>query len=194
MSEKLIRQKEKEFEQKRYLEFSNEEMSSLTKEEALEIEKHFHGSALMRLPENERRFFQWLKETDQSVWEDLWGNDEDPYFISIDFLHHFINEGNGFPICDLVDVDNYWFSEKHIKPKGLEKFKIIDQKLQDNKPLSLREVLLCEIIKSSIDIWHFCYRYKISIKKAKEEVESMHREDLLVHLTGREDLVKYLDV
>jgi hypothetical protein len=194
MLEDLIRRKEKEFEKKGHIEFSDQEIDSLSKEDAYKIEKHFHGSALMRLPQFECQFFQWLRETDQSVWEDLWDDEDDPYYISIDFLHHFINDGNGFPICDLVDEDNYWFTGRHIKPKGLEKFHKIDQKIQDNKPLSVQEALLCEILKSSIDIWHFCHRYKVSIQKAKQEVKSMHEGDLLVHLTSREDLVKYLDI
>ena len=115
MLEELIKQKEKDAEKKGYIEFTNDELSSLSEENALEIERHFHGNTLMKLPECERVFFNWLKKVDQSVWEDLWGEGDNPYFVSTDFLHHFIDNGNGFPICDLVEQDNYWFNEKHTR-------------------------------------------------------------------------------
>jgi hypothetical protein len=193
MIEELIKRKEEQLAKNNYLEFTAEELSTLNKQDALNVEKYFHGYALMRLPESEQKFFEWLKKVDLVVWEDLWSEEDDPYFVSIDFLHHFTGQGNGFPICDLVEVENYWFTEKHIKPKGLEKFEQIDQKIEEKKLLSISEALLCEIIKSSIDIWHFCHRYRIPLEAAKKEVLNMHKDDLLVHLPNRNDLVKYLD-
>jgi hypothetical protein len=194
MLEELIKRKEEQLLKNHYLEFSSEELSGFSKRDALVIEKHFHGHALMRLPESEQIFFNWLREVDRAVWEDLWSEEDDPYLVSIDFLHHFINHGNGFPICDLIEAENYWFTEKHIKPKGLEKFELIDQKIEENKQLTVSEALLCEITRSSIDIWHFCHRYNIPLDSAKKEVSIMHKDDLLVHLPNRDDLVKYLDI
>jgi hypothetical protein len=194
MLEELIKKKEEQLLTADYIEFSEEELNSLCKADARKIESYFHGHTLMKLPEFERKFFEWVRKIDLPVWEDLWDEEDDPYFVSIDFLHHFVDHGNGFPICDLVDVENYWFTERHIKPKGIAKFELIDQKIQEKRPLTVIEALLCEIIKSSIDIWHFCYRYNIPLSNAKKEVLIMHKDDLLVHLTNRDDLVKYLDI
>jgi len=191
---KLIESKEKMLESGNCFQFSIDELSKLDKIKAKQFEEHFHGRAMMKLPEDEILFFEWLKENDQSVWNDLWGDGDQTYCISIDFLHHFIKFSNGFPICDLVDVDNYWFTGRHIKPKGLEKMEDIGVKVNEGHTLSFEEAFLVEIFRGSIDLWHFCYRYKVPVKMAKERIDDMHRDDLIVHLTDRDDLVKYLDV
>jgi hypothetical protein len=190
----LISSKENQLLSEGYMQFEQAEIQAMTKKDAKAIETHFHGRAMMALPEEEIEFFKWLRENDPSVWDDLWGNEEEPYRVSLDFLHHFIQNGNGFPICDLINVDNYWFHSRHIKPKAMEKMDLIQQKLDDGGSLSFEEGLLVEIARGSIDLWHFCYRYKLPISVAKKKIEIMHREDLLVHLKDREDLVKYLDV
>jgi hypothetical protein len=191
---RLIQEKEKQLESQDFIEFSSEDLSILDINAAKEIENHFHGHTMMALPEWEVDFFRWLKEKDFSVWNDLWENDEEPYRVSTDFLHHFIKNGNGFPICDLIDEDNYWFCGRHIKPKGLENMEETGKKIKQNKSLSFEEALLIELLRGSIDLWHFCYRYKVPLSMGKERIDQMHQNDILVHLTDREDLVKYLDV
>lgn len=191
---KFIATKEKQLESDGFIKFSQVDFAQMKKKDAQEIEKHFHGRAMMELPSEEMVFLKWLKENDPPVWDDLWKNEEKPYRVSIDFLHHFIKIGNGFPICDLIDIPNYWFHSRHIKPKAKEKMDEIRQKLDSKKSLSFEEGLLIEIARGSIDLWHFCHRYKLPLLVAKKKIEIMHREDLLVHLTDREDLVKYLDV
>ena len=190
----LIEKKEKQLTKDGYIKFTQGELKNLKNKDAEALEKHFHGRAMMELPDEEIDFFIWLREHDPPVWDDLWKNAKESYCVSLDFLHHFISEGNGFPICDLVNVDNYWFHSKHIKPKAKEKMDEIRQKLEKKGSLSFEEGLLVEIARGSIDLWHFCYRYKLPILVAKNKIEAMHREDLLVHLKDREDLVKYLDV
>ena len=118
---KLIADKEKQLESDNFLKFNQADLKYMKKKDAQAIEKHFHGRAMMELPSEEIAFFVWLKENDPSVWDDLWKNEEKPYRVSIDFLHHFIKNGNGFPICDLIDVPNYWFHSRHIKHKAKEK-------------------------------------------------------------------------
>lgn len=191
---KLIDSKEKMLESDHCLQFSTEELSKLDKTKTKKIEEHFHGRAMMKLPEDEIQFFEWLKQNDPPIWNDLWEDGTEPYCISIDFLHHFIKFSNGFPICDLIGVDNYWFTGRHIKPKGMEKMEDIGVKVNEGITLSFEEAFLVETFRGSIDLWHFCYRYKVPIKVAKERIDDMHREDLIVHLSEREDLVKYLDV
>jgi hypothetical protein len=190
----LIAAKEKQLDAKGYIQFSQTELQTMTKKDTEEIEENFHGRAMMALPKEEIDFFKWLQENDPAVWDDLWNDVEEPYRISLDFLHHFILNGNGFPICDLINVDNYWFHSRHIKPKAVEKMDEIQQKLEGKGSLSFEEGLLVEIARGSIDLWHFCYRYKLPLIVAKKKIEIMHRDDLLVHLKDREDLVKYLDV
>jgi hypothetical protein len=192
--EDLIKNKEKQLVEEGYIKFDQNELGEINRHDAEVLEKHFHGRAMMELPKEEIDFFTWLRDNDPAVWDDLWKNEEEPYRVSLDFLHHFIEEGNGFPICDLIEADNYWFHSRHIKPKAMEKMAEIQEKLDNKGSLSFEEGLLVEIARGSIDLWHFCYRYKLPILVAKNKIEAMHKEDLLVHLKDREDLVKYLDV
>jgi hypothetical protein len=194
MTQNLVSEKEGQLQEKGYIHFSGEELDNLDKDKAERIEQHFRGHTMMMLPDSEIAFFEWLKKEDQGVWDDLWLEEENPYNVSIDFLHHFLSDGNGFPICDLVKEKNYWFSARHIKPKGMEKFEDINQKINKNERFTFDEALLFEIMQNSIDIWHFCYRYKTPVNIAKQKIKKMQSDDLLVHLTMREDLVKYLDV
>ena len=194
MIEEILKKKEQEFEKVGYLTFSKKELTNLDDQKVQQIENHFHGFAMMKFPDDEITFFKWLKEVDRPVWEDLWGEVENPYYVSIDFLHHFLERGNGFPICDLVSEDNYWFCVKHIKAKGLEQLAQINEKIGNQIQLSLEEILITEIMQGSIDIWHFCFRYNLPLDEAKKKVAEMKHADVLVHLTHRDDLVKYLDI
>jgi hypothetical protein len=194
MFSEILEEKEIQFKTTGYLQFSQEELDQLNEKEAGSLENHFRGHAMMILPDSEIKFFEWLKETDYAVWNDLWHDQEDSYRVSIDFLHHFLQNKNGFPICDLIDQENFWFSVKHIKPKGRELFERINEKLNRDTTFTFEEALLYEIALGSIDIWHFCYRYKYPIQVAKQKVIQMHNDDLLVHLGQREDLVGYLDI
>jgi hypothetical protein len=194
MVPELIKIKEIQFNSVGYLQFSREELERLNEQEVGALENHFRGHTMMLLPDSEIRFFEWLKEMDYSVWDDLWRDQENVYRVSIDFLHHFLPQKNGFPICDLIEQENFWFSVRHIKPKGREVFDRIKEKLNSHTKFSFEEALLYEIALGSIDIWHFCYRYTYPVQVAKQKVLQMHNDDLLVHLGKREDLVGYLDI
>jgi hypothetical protein len=148
----------------------------------------------MALPDEEIRFFDWLKENDRGVWNDLWEEEDEPYRISIDFLHHFLRYGRGFPICDLINEDNYWFCAGHIKPKGMELMQEIGEKVKQDQAISFLEAFLLEVFRGSTDLWHFCYRYQVPVKTAKARIDQMYHDDLLVHLPEREDLLRYLDI
>jgi hypothetical protein len=194
MLRELLINKETQLNKDGYLVFDKAELQNMSGGTAEKVINHFHGVALMQIPGEEIEFFKWLKKEDPAVWNDLWANEENPYFVSIDLLKHFISDANGFPICDLIDEPNYWFSSRHLKPKGTEKFSQIEQKIQDNKNLTVDEALLVEVMQASVDIWHFCYKYKFPVNKAKNIVRNMHIDDLIVHLPQREDLTKYLDI
>lgn len=190
----LLEQKELELSTQHYLSFSSEDLLLLDENSVDTVKDRFHGRAMMLLPQTEITFFEWLKKNDRAVWDDLWKEEEESYLVSIDFLHHFVGHGNGFPICDLIDENNYWFCSRHIKPKAMERMEEIRKKAENKGKLSFEEGLLIEIARGSIDLWHFCYKYNLPLDIAKEKIDALHSEDLLVHLNDREDLVKYLDV
>jgi hypothetical protein len=191
--EKLIEMKKQQYQENGLLKFTSEELNNLSPRDISNIKEFFHGYALMMLPDKEITFFEWLKINDPDVWDDLWSGEETVYIVSIDLIEHFLHSGNGFPICDLVTESNYWFTLRMIKPKGRELFPLIENKLAHGQKLSFEEALLLEIMRGPIDIWHFCYRYKIPVVFAKKKIEEMQQGDLLVHLSDREDLVKYID-
>jgi hypothetical protein len=194
MLRELLIEKEKQLHEKGYLVFTETELTNMSLDLANKLKEHFHGIALMQLPDEEIAFFEWLKSEDIAVWNDLWANEEDPNMVSIDLLPYFIGEAIGFPICDLIDEPNYWFAPKHIKPKGTENFSVIEKKISANKNLTVDEALLVEVSQAPVDLWHFCYQYNYPVKKAKNIVRIMHRDDVLVHLAEREDLVKYIEI
>lgn len=190
----LIDLKERMLKEDGYISFTTAELNKFDKKTAEKMISHFHGRAMIALPEDEIMFFEWLKKNDRPVWNDLWEGEDAFYRISIDFLHHFLKYGNGFPICDLINEDNYWFCIRHIKPKGIELMEQIGKKVNNNQSLTFAEAFLLEVFRGSIDLWHFCYRNKIPLKTGKSRIDDMHLDDLLVHLPAREDLVKYLDI
>ena len=192
--EQLISEKEVQLSRDGFISFSETELKGLNPQSAKKIETRFSGQGMMALPEKEILFFEWLKKSDPAVWNDLWPEDESDYLVGIDLLHHLIGKSNGFPICDLIDESNYWFTTGHMKPLGYQKLAGVDEKLSKGKAISFQEALLAEVTRGAIDIWHFCYRYNVPVSIAKQKVEIMHHNDLLVHLTDREDLLKYLDI
>jgi len=191
---KLLEEKEAQIGRQGYMEFSEEELSRLNSIDLRHILEVFQGHALMKLPASEIRFFEWLKETDRAVWDDLWGEaEEEAYLVSINFLSHFVGRNLGFPICDLVDEPNYWFSPRHIKPKGREELDEIFSKVENDIKLNLAEYFLYSLNAGSFDIWHFCYRHQLDVSALKSIIEDLVYKGQLVHLTNRDDLVKYLD-
>lgn len=191
---KLITLKEKQLRDQNYIEFSNEEFAALKLDEVQLIVDNFHGRALMQIPQTEIKFFQWLQKNDPSVWDDIWKDEENLYLVSIDLLPQFIEGGNRFPICDLIDQPNYWFNARHIKPKGLMVLEDILTKLEMSQKLNLEEAFLLELSIMPTDIWHFCYTRNVSINVLKDIVEDLVYNGLIVHLPDRDDLVKYIDL
>ena len=146
MIKDLIKSKERQVSEQGYIQFSEQEISTLTEKNVNHIEKHFKGRGFMLLPQNEIDFFEWLKVHDRPVWDDLWKGEDRTYLVSLSFLYHFVTKENGFPICDLVKNENFWFTEQHIKPKGKEKIININNKLKHKKRLSVSELFLYEIL------------------------------------------------
>ena len=173
------------------LSVSDEEILALSDDDVDSVILACDATTLMRLPPREQEFFEWLRERDPLVWNDLWADDPD-MLVSIHFLKELRTADRGFVICELEHQPNFYFTERHLKPEGLEALSVIMAKIERGEDLAAGEVLLFEIIRAPIDIWHFCYKYSVPIESGKRAVESLVEHGFLVHLPLREDLIPYL--
>ncbi len=185
----------KESEEKDYLVFPESALQEITLEQAELIVQSIGHSTLMMLPEREIKFFKWLKQYDKPVWDDLWGGvDVEPYLVGISFLPLLVEKGGYFPICDLMDEDNYYFSAAHIIDKESKLFlESVRKRYIDKKPLTLPQKLILEISVAPLDIWHFAYRNRILPNEAKKAAHDLIDENILVHLTETEHLSTFID-
>jgi hypothetical protein len=174
------------------VELSDAEIDSLTDEDIRYLQAMFGAHTLMKIPEREMHFFDWLKAEDAPVWDELWEDDAD-MCVSLAFLENFRMGANGFLICDLEDTDNYFFTVRHIKPDGVAGLSKIIDKAAKGRQLSISEALLFEISVAPIDVWHFCYKHRVPLSRGKAAVADLDSHQWLVHLTKSEDLVKYLE-
>lgn len=178
----------------RILRLTQEEIDAMPIEDMSTLIVTLSGNTFIALPEREREFFEWLRTADPEVWDDLWLGEGEPYIVSIDYLLSVCSEANGFPICDLVTSDNYFFTPRHIKkPDGELALIAIMKKIEAHRKLSIGEALMYEAARFPIDLWHFCYRHKIPVGAAKLAVAQLVADELLVHLTQCADLVDYID-
>lgn len=171
--------------------------AALTVEQAEAIVTHFRGKAFLRLPEKERRFFDWLKIHDESVWKDLWGDDsiEPPYIVSVVFLPLLLDDVRGFPICDLLTEDNYYFTNDHfLSDEADVLIEAAKDRFLAQQTLTISQLLALEISMAPIDIWRFAYHHKIDLAHAKGAVQRLVDEKLLIHLKSSEDLADFVEI
>lgn len=170
--------------------------SEIDTETAYELVRRFSRDTLVYLPDKEVQFYEWLKENDYQVWEDLWGNvDEEPYVVSITFLPNLIKKFGGFPICDLINNTNYYFTEEMIVKKTSHLLlETLREKFLRKEKLTVAQALLLEISVSPVDIWHFAYYHKISIEEAKRAVEELVEDNLLIHYKTAEELANFVQI
>ncbi len=176
-----------------HLHFTREELTRIRADEALHLIRHWHGRFMFELPEQEIAFFDWLKIKDPGVWDDLWTDAADGYLVSIDLLREFLPDRTGFPICDLLNHKNYWFTAGHIKPPGLEHLQLVLNRIEQDGKMTVAEHFLLEMSTHPVDIWHFCYTNKLDIPKVKKVIDDMVYKGWIVHLPRREDLIRYID-
>jgi hypothetical protein len=168
----------------------------LTKEQAQFIVNYFNKTALIKLPKYEIDFFEWLKKNDNAVWDDLWKTEgETPYVVSISFLPMLIKEEKrGFPICDLIDCNNYYFTQDHMTDEESKVYiETSRHRYENNKSLTLPQVLALEISTKPIDIWHFAYKHGLEVETAKEAAHELVEDNALVHLKDAEHVAKFID-
>lgn len=186
---------------KHYLVFPEELIDKLTEQHALIIRDYLDTVQLFRLPGSEISFFEWLKENDIEVWKDLWELDneiqeEEDYLVSKIFLPIILKkDGRGFPICDLVKNDNYYFTLHHLSDEESKIFIESSKERFINKEiLTVDQLLALEISMSPIDIWHFAYKHNIELDKAKKAVHDMVEDGVLVHLKESEYLIPFINL
>lgn len=164
--------------------------SAITSEIALELSNRYGKDHLVNLPQREIFFFEWLKENDPEVWADLWANQMDePYLVGMSFLPALVDKSLGFLICDLISKDNYYFSPSHIVEK--ESSFLLDSiktRFLNKQSLTPAQLLLLQISYGPLDIWHFAYKSKISLSNAKNAVQILVEDNVLVHLKDAEHL------
>lgn len=158
--------------------------------------KEFTATRMLRLPQYEIDFFNWLKDKDPLVWKDLWGDDDGSYTVSIEFLKLLLEkDGRGFPICDLQTVDNYYFIPQLLVEREsdvmVEAAKV---RFIEKKGLTPSQLLALEIHFGGIDVWHFAYKHNLDLDEAKAAVASLVEDQVLVHLTDAEHLAPILEL
>ena len=189
---------EKSIADKAPLMISAEELRDITPEQAEILRDKFVSRLLLHMPEHEVAFQEWLKINALDVWKDLWDNVEDPpYTISLAFLADMIGDsGEGaFYICDLQNVDNYFFTPDMLLEKESTDFvtAVRDRFVRGNN-LSPEQALTVEISAGPTDIWHFAYRRGVELERAKKAVAALVEDRILVHVPKADHLSTFFDV
>lgn len=168
----------------------------ITKEQAASIQAYFGNNMLIKLPEKEVAFFEWLKKEDTKIWNDLWSEELNaPYIVSISFLTLLVyKDYRGFPICDLENNENYYFTADHMVDKESQIWIETSKKLfLERKPLTVPQLLSLEISLEPTDIWHFTYKHKLNLEAAKKAVDVLVEDKALVHLKDSAHLAPFID-
>jgi hypothetical protein len=179
----------------RYVRIPEDVFNSMDEDQARMLASHFSHSMLMLLPQREISFFEWLREKDFQVWDDLWGGvEEEPYVVGLSFLPLLLDKTRGFPICDLLTTDNYYFADAHF---ASEESKMLLESVQERflkkEALTVAQTLMLEISVGPIDIWHFAYKYGIQLDAAKKAVSDLVDEKILFHFRNAEQLAGFIE-
>lgn len=163
-------------------EIAQDDLESLTKEQAEELVALFGSTTLIRLPEREREFFEWLRQEDRAVWEDLWGDapEGELYYVSMAHLTSLLPGRRGFPVCDLVENDNYYFTGEDLTPEEGKVF--VENALDivaDQGELSMDQAFAIEVWRGPIDQWRFSWMYKLPLAEVRKMVHWLITEGIL---------------
>jgi hypothetical protein len=168
---------------------------ALTPEIARELAQQFGSYGLVRLPSYEQRFFDWLRTEDPDVWNDLWSDQDEPYVVALSFLEYLLDRRRGFPICDLMSTDNYYFMPAMLEwtPEARDYAAAVRERFESGQPLSIEQLLVIELLFGGpFDIWHFAYYHNIPISDAKQAVKLLAEDKVLPHLRTAEQLAPFL--
>lgn len=176
------------------IKFPQEIFDTLTVETAKALAKEFHAHTLIRLSERDFEFFEWLKTAEPAVWHDLWDADEEPYIVGIGILPELLGKNRGFPICDLLEQPNNYFTYKHfIDEESRPYLDAVQARFEGDEQLSLVEAFVLELRRDPIDIWRFAYNYKVSPDDVRAVVIQLVQDGLLQYTPDREELSAFLD-
>jgi hypothetical protein len=170
-------------------------IQSLTQDQAQAIASHFAQHLLMKLPKREQEFFEWLRQNDLPVWNDLWGDcsGDELYVVSIAFLPLLCDPVRGFPICDLLSVDNYYFVPDHLfGPEAPFFIEAVKERFLNQEKLTIAQLLALEIHMGPIDIWRFAWHHRLSLEQCRKAVEQLGEDKLLLHLRKAEELAGFV--
>lgn len=175
--------------------FDTEILSSLSKDDAKQIIAHIGSTQLMRLPEKEIAFFEWLKEYHPIVWNDLWGNDDDEYryTVGLEFLPLMLDPVRGFPICDLLTHENYYFVADHLIGEEISFYlDAVKDRFVKQESVTVAQLFVLEISMAPIDVWRFSYHHRIELDRVMKAVNDLKEEGMLLHLHKAEDLADFV--
>lgn len=177
-----------------YLSFPEDMLDNLDDGNIKAIVDSFGGKYLMRMPQSEVDFFEWLKINDEMVWKDLWEAEEEPYLVAVNFLPLLLSKIRGFPICDLLENDNYFFTDEHLVTEEAKLLReTVRQMYMDHKQLSVEQALVLEISIEPIDIWRYAYRYNLTVERAKKAVQNLAEDKMLLHIKDAEQLSEFIN-
>ncbi len=180
-----------------YIRLTPAQFAVITVEQANLINAMFGDAHMMQLPDHEVAFFEWLRTADPDVWNDLWSDPTPPYHVSLAFLGSFCGpNANGiFVICDLQSVDNYYFSTHTFIEKESDAYvQAVRDRFAEGLPLTTAQALTLEASVAPIDVWHFAYRYRLSVDVAKQAARALAEDRVVVHVPSAEHLSQLFDV
>jgi hypothetical protein len=177
-----------------YVDFPNEVFANIDKTQAEYLAEKYASSVMMFLPQYELNFFEWLKTEDIAVWNDLWLDEHmPPYLIGMSFLPSLLDQSRGFPICDLLENDNYYFTKDFFLPEHAQLFlESVKERFIAKEPLTTAQLLALEISLAPIDLWHFAFRHKIPLDAAKQAVRELVDDKVIVHFTDAAHLAPFV--
>ncbi len=171
-------------------ELSTEEIESMTPEQADELVAMYGATTLVRLPESEREYFEWLKEEDRVIWDDLWGGVEENelYYVSMSHLRGLLPGKRGFPICDLAENPNFYFTSDDITEENGSAFvEHAVEVITDKGDLSMDQAFVIEVWRGPIDLWRFAWMYNLPVVEVRKMVHWLLKEEILAVPTQREE-------
>jgi hypothetical protein len=168
----------------------------LNQEIAIQLIRTFGSSLLIKLPPKEIAFFEWLKAEHVDIWVDLWvdQDSEMKYIVSLSFLPLLLDPVRGFPICDLISNNNYYFTPAHLIGSDITFFvEAVKERFLQKESLTIAQLLALEISMAPIDIWRFSYHHGLDILAVKKAVEQLKEDEMLMHCMSHEELAEYVE-
>ncbi len=178
------------------IELENKHWEYLDAETAKQVVGDSDSQCLMRLPQRDIEFFEWLKTAAEEVWQDLWGADSEDtlYTVSTALLPELVVEHRGFPVCDLQTVPNFYFTQQHFRgEQGDHYMQAIHERQDQGEKLTVAQVFALEVERAPIDKWRFAWMYDLPLTAVDDCIRELVEDEVLMYTATREELSDYLD-